>query len=52
MLYASAVIAATGYEVVHRGDAAMVSLPAVFPTMHFAWGIGFLIARRAETSDR
>lgn len=52
MLYASAVVAATGYEVVQRGDVAMISLPAVFPTMHLAWGIGFLTARPAETSGR
>ena len=51
-LYAAAVIAATGYEVVQRGDAAMISLPTVFPTMHLAWGIGFLTARPAEASGR
>ena len=45
-LYASALAAATAYE------PAMASLPAVFPTMHLAGGIGFLTSRQAETSDR
>ena len=51
-LYASAVALATAYEVMQRRDPAMVALPAVFPTMHLAWGIGFLTAGQAETSDR
>ena len=51
-LYASALTAATVYETVRRRDPAMASLPAVFPTMHLAWGIGFLTARQDETSDR
>jgi len=51
-LYASALTAATAYEAVRRRDPAMASLPAVFPTMHLAWGIGFLTSRQAETSDR
>jgi hypothetical protein len=51
-LYASALTAATAYEAVRRRDPAMASLPAVFPTMHLAWGIGFLTAGQDEASDR
>ena len=51
-LYASALTAATAYEAVRRCDPAIASLPAVFPTMHLAWGIGFLTAGQDETSDR
>jgi glycosyltransferase involved in cell wall biosynthesis len=42
-LYAAATLAATAVDLIRRRDAAMMLLPAVYPTMHLAWGTGFLM---------
>ena len=42
LLYSLATLVATGVEVARRRDGAMLLLSAVFPTMHLAWGTGFL----------
>jgi len=49
--YAIATLSATARETARRKDAAMLLLPAVFPTMHLAWGIGFLDPRQSSSSD-
>lgn len=41
-LYAAATLTAAALEGVRRGDIAMLLLPVVYPTMHVAWGGGFL----------
>jgi hypothetical protein len=41
-LYTAATLAATAVDLIRRRDAAMLLLPAVYPTMHLAWGTGFL----------
>lgn len=41
-VYAVATLLATTVELVRRRDAAMLLLPLVYPTMHVAWGTGFL----------
>jgi succinoglycan biosynthesis protein ExoA len=40
--YAAATITATLVELARNGDRAALLLPAVFPTMHVAWGTGIL----------
>jgi hypothetical protein len=42
-LYAAATLAATAVDLIRRRDAAMMLLPVVYPTMHLAWGTGFLM---------
>ena len=49
--YAIATLAVTSLEIARRRDAAMLLLPAVFPTMHVAWGVGFLTSRQSPTSE-
>jgi glycosyltransferase involved in cell wall biosynthesis len=41
-VYAGAVLTATAVAA-RRGDPAVVLLPVVLPTMHLAWGTGFLV---------
>lgn len=50
--YVAATLAATGFEIARRRDWAMVLLPAVYPTMHLTWGLGFLTPRHPSTRDR
>lgn len=42
-LYAAATLVATVVNLASRRDAAMLLLPLAYPTMHFAWGAGFLM---------
>ena len=50
--YGTLILATTLAETVRRRDRAAWLLPAVMPTMHLAWGIGFLLvpARRGRTA--
>jgi glycosyltransferase involved in cell wall biosynthesis len=41
--YASFVVLGTLAEAVRRKEAAALLLPVVLPTMHLAWGVGFLV---------
>lgn len=41
-LYAAATLVATAVDLIRRRDGAMLLLPLVYPTMHLAWGTGFL----------
>lgn len=43
--YLAAVLGAALLEAGRRRDAAALALPAVLPTMHLAWGLGFLVGR-------
>ncbi len=43
--YALTILSATTVAAVRRKDLAAVLLPLVFPTMHLAWGAGFLMGR-------
>ncbi len=45
-IYGVATIAATTAETAKRRDTAVLLLPIVFPTMHLAWGLGFLTPHR------
>ncbi|MEA3501527.1 MAG: glycosyltransferase family 2 protein [Actinomycetota bacterium] len=49
--YALATLAATTVEVAKRKDAAVLLLPVVFPTMHLAWGFGFLVPGHPSSRD-
>ena len=49
--YTAATVAFTGIEATRRKDAAMLLLPAVFPTMHVAWGVGFLAPGQPSKSE-
>jgi succinoglycan biosynthesis protein ExoA len=40
--YLVAVLSMSAFDLVRRRDAAMALLPAVYPSMHLAWGVGFL----------
>lgn len=44
-LYAAEVMFATIWTALRRGDPAALLLPVVLPTMHLAWGLGFLLGR-------
>lgn len=44
-LYGAAILATTAAAVARRKDLAALLLPLVFPTMHLAWGAGFLVGR-------
>jgi len=46
-IYAIAVAAATVWGLVRSRDLATLLLPVVLPTIHLAWGIGFLASYRA-----
>ncbi|MEA2023393.1 MAG: glycosyltransferase family 2 protein [Actinomycetota bacterium] len=48
--YAVATITATIVELSRNEDRAALLLPAVFPTMHVAWGCGVLTPREPSTS--
>ena len=50
--YGASALGATALEMARRRDAALLLLPVVFPTMHVAWGIGFLVPGQPATSDR
>ncbi|HEX9855247.1 MAG TPA: glycosyltransferase family 2 protein [Acidimicrobiia bacterium] len=47
-LYLAALAASALLETVRRADPAGLLLPVVLPTMHLAWGFGFLTGRRTE----
>lgn len=49
--YAVAALAATAVEVAKRKDTATLLLPVVFPTMHLAWGFGFLAPGQPSSND-
>ncbi len=49
--YGVATITATVLEALKRRDAATALLLAVFPTMHLAWGVGFLMPGQPSSSD-
>jgi len=49
-LYAAANLAVAVVELVRRRDQAMLLLPVIFPTMHVAWGIGFLMPGHPEVA--
>ena len=49
--YVVATLATTAVEVARDKDAAVLLLPAVFPTMHLAWGLGFLVPGQPSSSD-
>jgi len=49
--YAAATLATTAVEVAKRKDTAVLLLPVVFPTMHVAWGIGFLTPRQPSNRE-
>lgn len=51
VLYLTTTIAVSTVELLRRKDAAMLLLPVVFPTMHLAWGLGFLRPGQPRTSD-
>ena len=43
--YLAALLGTTFFEGVRRRDPAASALPLVLPTMHLAWGLGFLVGR-------
>lgn len=43
--YLTALLGTTSVEGIRRRDPAALALPVVLPTMHFAWGLGFLVPR-------
>jgi len=43
--YLGALLAAAGFETARRRDPAALALPLVLPTMHLAWGLGFMVGR-------
>ena len=43
--YLAALLGAAAFEGLRRHDAAALALPLILPTMHLAWGIGFLAGR-------
>jgi succinoglycan biosynthesis protein ExoA len=47
-LYLLALVATAIAEGLRRRDAAALALPVVLPTMHLAWGLGFLFGRGPE----
>ncbi|RLE23965.1 MAG: glycosyltransferase family 2 protein [Actinobacteria bacterium] len=49
--YVAATITTTVAELARRRDRAALFLPAVFPTMHIAWGLGFLTPGQPSSSD-
>ncbi len=49
-LYAAANLVVAVVELVRRRDQAMLLLPVIFPTMHVAWGIGFLMPGHPEVA--
>ena len=49
-LYAAANLVVGVVELVRRRDQAMLLLPVIFPTMHVAWGIGFLMPGHPEVA--
>lgn len=50
--YGAAAVVATSVEILKRRDTAVLLLPIVFPTMHLAWGLGFLMPRRSPIENR
>ena len=44
-LYAAALLGSSLAETARRRDAAALALLVVLPTMHLAWGLGFLLGR-------
>ena len=44
-LYAAVLLGSALYELTRRRDPAALALPVVLPTMHLAWGLGFLVGR-------
>ena len=49
-VYAGAAIGASVVAGRRGGPAVMVRLPAVFATMHHAWGMGFLVSRQRKVT--
>ncbi len=49
--YVAATVTTTVAELLKRRDRATLLLPAVFPTMHIAWGTGFLVPGQPSSSD-
>jgi len=45
-MYLLALVATTLAQALHHRDPAVIALPVVLPTMHLAWGLGFLIGRK------
>lgn len=43
--YLAALLATVAFEAARRRDPAALALPLVLPTMHLAWGLGFLMGR-------
>jgi len=49
--YLLTTLTATGLEIARRKDVAVLLLPVVFPTMHLAWGLGFLAPGQPSSSE-